>query len=216
MGDARTRLLALTVVYGGLLIAATLGMSWFELRSAEGVLGIGLRSFEACSAEGPCASISLDGLPGSYATVGPMVFWASLATGLVVLVQAALRWMGGTVHAGAARAATLASVGLVLLAFLAGYVVDPDAGAPVMAMLGMAFERTWAPLLLIAAHALGPVVLHLAAAEELPDYPPVTATAPPPGSAPRATLAAEPPKPRVVPPIELPPEDPSLDGPGGR
>jgi hypothetical protein len=231
MLDARSRLIVLTVTYAALAVGSTLVLNWFEVTAPGGTVGIGLRTVEICQAGGPCLSISLSGIPGSYPTLGPIVFWGSLVTAALVAGLATLRVLSGTPMTGMARAGTLASLGLLVLAGVAGFVLGPDDAPAEMRSMGLHLERTWGPLMLVVAHALGPVVVHLAGAPDddagatayasPPPFAPLERALPrdvapidlpgagsaPPGRADGRSWTSEPPRPRHVEPIDLPPDD---------
>ncbi|MDB4962664.1 MAG: hypothetical protein JWP01_2663 [Myxococcales bacterium] len=171
----RTRLLASAAGYVVLVIASVVVMDWFQMTMAidghVGTIGIGLRSINVCQSDGVCASVSYGNLAlrGSFPLAAAITFWGSLLTALLVVYQAGTRLLSGAASESLSSHGIKACFTMILGAAAAGFLFGPEGGSDAAKMMGLDLERTWAPVMLIAAHLLGMAVLRFAVSNDSAD-----------------------------------------------
>ena len=69
MERGRSRVLALLVVYLGLVGAALFALDWFVASTPFGIMTIDMRSAQVCSTDGACVSFSLSEMRGRGPTL---------------------------------------------------------------------------------------------------------------------------------------------------
>lgn len=170
MDRGRSRVLALAVVFAGLVIASLFVLDWFIVRTDFGSLRIDLREVHACPAAGPCVGVSLTSGRGGgfYPALGAITFWGGLAFTLLVGFQAVTRLLSGVANPALGRIGYLAGALLIGTGLSAGYVFGPEPGAFAGAMSSVEVVRTWAPLLLVLGIVAGFGTLYFALAEDDP------------------------------------------------
>lgn len=186
MGRDVRRLLVLTVIAIGMIVASTLVLDWFLMETnspGRGELfGLGLRSFRACDpASGVCVSVPI-GMTGTYGTFAAPTFWVAMACCAALIFVAVERVRTGDAPPFAIRIASLLALLGFGLAVCTGYVFGPELGTGSLAQtqVTVTMGRTLAPLLLIVGNAVGMVAMYyapssddgLGSAQGLPVVPP--------------------------------------------
>lgn len=199
MDRDRWRVLGFTLVYAVLAVVSGFALDWYVLSDGGGgQVTLDLRDATACRG-GRCASVALGDVPGlgPYVYGAWMTFWGTLLLTLLVAFQAATRILSGVAHPKLSRLGIVSGMGLMACAAATGFVLGPEAG-PLGDVLPVGFDRTLAPVLMIAAHVAGIVALHHAAHEVTHDdvgvYKPVVLARPgtaPSGAPPRCPAHLE-------------------------
>jgi hypothetical protein len=188
MGRDRQRVLFCAVASLLLILAAALGMDWYEVAfdgTANGLgkiaIAVDLRSVHNCTAVRVCTSVPLAPLPGMFPTLAAVTLWSSLAFAALVALQAGVRILTGNSNDSLAKFGYMFALTTMSIAFATAYLFGPEAQGPGIGMaaeLGLSLQRTWAPLTLIVGQVLGFATLYMAVApapSELGDsYKPVT------------------------------------------
>ena len=168
MGRDARRLLLLTVISIGMIVASTLVVDWFVMESSGPgggeLFGLGLRSFRACDpASGVCMSVPI-GMTGTYGTFATPTFWVAMACCAAMAFVTVERIRTGDAPPFAIRIASLLALLGFGLAVCTGYVFGPDLGTGNLTQLQLTVTmgRTLAPLLLIVGNVVGMVAMFYA------------------------------------------------------
>ena len=205
LGADRLRVLVLALATLGLLLASALVLDWFEMPIGDGSVAIDLRTAHQCNAAGACVSIPIRG------TLATGTLWLSLIYAALVLLQAGTRLLTGAATEAFSRAGYVGGMAVLAAAGATGYFFQPELGVP---GLGLLFERTWAPSMMMLGGALGIITMYYAVNQDSDDtratYVPVIAEAR--ALAPGATAGA-----REAVPVPAPGDRsaPLVQAPGG-
>jgi hypothetical protein len=183
MGRDRLRVLAFTLAYVVLGGVSAFALDWFELRTGGGRVGLDLRHASAC-VESRCFSVELAAVRGigAYPYGAWLAFWGTVVLSLLVGFQAVTRIFSGFAHPKLSRMGVVAAMAMAAIAAATGFVLTPESG-PLADVVGIGFDRTVAPVLMIIAHVAGIFALHSAAhdasADDVGEYRPVVLARPP-------------------------------------
>lgn len=167
MSRHQVRLLLCSAASIGLVAGALLVVDWFRIEVDGTRVDIGTYSARACTAGGSCEPLDLAEL-GPYRVLALGAFVSGLLLGLLVLVQCGMSVFTGATSKIASRIGyTIGSIAF-LCAFGAGYLFSPDP-PDVVNVMGIAVERTFAPLMLLAGSMLGVLAVREAQLEQVSD-----------------------------------------------
>ena len=186
MGRDSTRVLIGAVVSIALILGATLVMDWYQISyldrgDVQVRIAIGLANAHRCDAERACSHLPLSQLSGMYATMAFATLWSSLGLAALVAFQAGARVFSGSASEAFTKLGYLYALMTIAIATTAAYVFAPEvdlARLEVVAELGGALHRSWAPATLIAGLIAGFATLYMAVAPDSGDdgaaYKPIT------------------------------------------
>jgi hypothetical protein len=179
MGKERVQVLGWAA--GSLLLigASAFVLDWFGAEHGGpriDSLAIDLRSLEACTTHGRCASQPVRALGGAYPAAAWLAWWGSLAMMASVAWATVVRIRGGIASARLARVGYGVGIACGLAATIAGYVVGPES----VTAFAVTVQRTWAPMMMLLGDAGAVIAIYVAASPELSVLP--VATARPPAS----------------------------------
>jgi hypothetical protein len=144
-------------------------MDWFVIDLPGAQITFSLRSTTACNGV-QCAEYNFRAIPGiwPYAIGSWVTLWGSALLTAMLVYQVFTRMVSGFAHPRLSRMGVLAGMGLLAAAAATGYVFAPEPG-PLGEWMGARLERTYAPLMMIVAHAAGVLALHFAAHQATDD-----------------------------------------------
>ena len=169
MGRDRSRVLVFASAYLVLVVLSAFVLDWFELSAGGGRLAVGLRNATACEG-GPCTTVGLGSIPGIglYANGAWMTFWGTLLLTLLVGFQTVTRVLSGVANPRLSRIGVFGGLSMAATAAATAFLFAPEPG-PMGDMLGVSFERTFAPWLMILAHVAGILAMYYAGLETTED-----------------------------------------------
>jgi hypothetical protein len=195
MGRERSRVLIFAAAYVALVVVSVFILDWFVIDAgASGTIKLGLRHATVC-ADSRCVEITLGSLPriGLYSTGAWTTLWGTLLVALLVGFQVFTKVTSGVANARLSRMGMLGELAMLASAGATAFLFAPEPGAVGDAM-GVTFERTVAPWLMMLGHVAGFLAVHYAAVESTEDdvgeYRPVVVARPAASGGPAAAASA--------------------------
>lgn len=164
MDRGRSRVLALLLLYLGLVGAALFALDWFVASTPFGNMTIDMRSAQVCSTDGACVSFSLSDMRGTgfYAPLAGISFWGTILFSLLVMFQAFKRLTSSYASESLSKLGYFAAMVLIATSGAAAFLFGPEPTSVEREMLSLEVSRTSGPFLLLLGLIAGLGVLFYA------------------------------------------------------
>ncbi len=180
MDRDRSRVLALLLVYVGLIVASLFVLDWFVAATAFGTMSIDLRSATMCGDDGGCDSFSLSDIRGigSYARLAGLLLWGTLLSSILVAYQAITRIAKGAANDTLTKLGYISALVLLVTTGAAAFVFGPEfPSSDIKLMSSLEVARGSGPFVLMLGLLVGIAVLFYSVTQLAPDvaeYKPLT------------------------------------------